>query len=71
MNMTMLLIRRMWSAVAHNDRLGNAAGDQILRDSAHQLVDAVMPLGGGWQPTDSAAIAPPGCLRRPPGAIQL
>jgi two-component system, cell cycle response regulator len=31
---------------AHNDRLGYAAGDQMLRGFARQLVDAVAPLGG-------------------------
>jgi two-component system, cell cycle response regulator len=31
---------------AHNDRRGPAAGDEIVRGYARQLVDAVMPLGG-------------------------
>jgi two-component system, cell cycle response regulator len=31
---------------AHNDRLGYAAGDEVLRGFARQLVDSVVPLGG-------------------------
>jgi len=31
---------------AENDRLGYAAGDEIVRGCARQLVDAVLPLGG-------------------------
>jgi diguanylate cyclase (GGDEF)-like protein len=31
---------------AHNDRLGYAAGDEVLRSFARQLVSAVAPLGG-------------------------
>jgi two-component system, cell cycle response regulator len=31
---------------AHNDRLGYAAGDEVVRGCARQLVDAVVPLGG-------------------------
>ena len=31
---------------AHNDRLGYAAGDAVLRDCARQLADAVVPLNG-------------------------
>lgn len=31
---------------AENDRLGYAAGDEIVRGCARQLVDAVVPLGG-------------------------
>lgn len=31
---------------AHTDRRGYAAGDELLRGSAHQLVAAVAPLGG-------------------------
>lgn len=30
----------------HNDRLGYAAGDEVLRGFARQLVDSVVPLGG-------------------------
>lgn len=31
---------------AHNDRAGYAAGDEVVRSFARQLVDAVIPLGG-------------------------
>jgi GGDEF domain-containing protein len=31
---------------AHNDRLGYAAGDEMLRGFARQLVDSVVPIGG-------------------------
>lgn len=31
---------------AHNDRVGYAAGDELLRGFARQLIDAVVPLGG-------------------------
>lgn len=31
---------------AHNDRLGYAAGDEVLRNFARELIDAVLPLGG-------------------------
>lgn len=31
---------------AHNDRRGYAAGDEIVRGFAHQLANAVIPLGG-------------------------
>lgn len=41
-----LILLELEGFEAHNDRLGYAAGDAVLRDSARQLADAVVPLGG-------------------------
>jgi two-component system, cell cycle response regulator len=41
-----LVLLELEGLEAHNDRLGYAAGDAVLRDAARQLVDAVVPLGG-------------------------
>ncbi len=42
----MLVLLELEGLEAHNDRLGYAAGDEVLRHSARQLADAVVPLSG-------------------------
>jgi len=41
-----LVLLELEGLEAHNDRLGYAAGDEMLRMSGRRLADAVMPLGG-------------------------
>jgi two-component system cell cycle response regulator len=41
-----LVLLELEGLEAHSDRLGYAAGDEVLRGAARQLVDAVVPLGG-------------------------
>lgn len=41
-----LVLLELEGLEAHNDRLGYAAGDAVLRDFARQLADAVVPLSG-------------------------
>lgn len=41
-----LVLLELEGLEAHNDRLGYSAGDEVLRQAARQLVDAVVPLGG-------------------------
>jgi len=41
-----LVLIEMEGLEAHNDRAGYAAGDEVVRSFARQLVDAVIPLGG-------------------------
>jgi GGDEF domain-containing protein len=41
-----LVLLELEGLEAHNDRLGYSSGDEVLRRSGHQLLDAVSPLGG-------------------------
>jgi HD-GYP domain-containing protein (c-di-GMP phosphodiesterase class II) len=41
-----LVLLELEGLEAHNDRVGYAAGDAVLRDAARQLADAVVPLSG-------------------------
>ncbi|HEU4905508.1 MAG TPA: HD domain-containing phosphohydrolase [Solirubrobacterales bacterium] len=41
-----LVLLELEGLEAHNDRLGYAAGDEMLRSHGHRLADATMPLGG-------------------------
>jgi two-component system, cell cycle response regulator len=41
-----LILLELEGLEAHNDRLGYAAGDEVLRSVAQRLVDAVVPFGG-------------------------
>jgi diguanylate cyclase (GGDEF)-like protein len=41
-----LVLLELEGLEAYNDRLGYAAGDAVLRDSARQLADEIVPLGG-------------------------
>lgn len=41
-----LVLLELEGLEAHNDRLGYSAGDEVLCDAAHRLLDVVLPLSG-------------------------
>jgi HD-GYP domain-containing protein (c-di-GMP phosphodiesterase class II) len=67
-----LVLLELEGLEAHNDRLGYSAGDEVLRQAARQLVDAVVPLGGiAYRVTASRLAVLVPIAERPVGEIVL